>query len=86
MQDEDGISCVKRQVTRIRIRSPHRVCHCFSSMDSFETTLGPYFKSCESCEYGNKPIDLPFLGWSVSRFHLLLLLVPFALRNLFTLL
>ena len=30
--------------------------------------LGPYFKSCEGCDYDNKPIDLPFQNWKLVEF------------------
>ena len=50
----------------------------------FAAILAPCLKSCEGCDYGNKPIDLPFQSRNVVEFHLPLLLVPFALRNLVT--
>ena len=28
-------------------------------MGTFDTMLGPYFESCEDCDYGNKAIILP---------------------------
>ena len=55
-------------------------------MGTFAAMLGPYHKSCESCDYGNIPIDLPFQIWYAVEFSSpILLLVPFALSNLFTL-
>ena len=41
-------------LTRIRMWSQKRVGHCSFSMNSFSAMLGPYFKSCEGCDYGNK--------------------------------
>ena len=51
----------------------HRVVHCSCSMGIFAVTLVPFFKSCEKCDYGNKPKDLPFRSRKVTEFHLPLL-------------
>ena len=55
-------------MTMIGMRSQHRVGHCSSSMDSFAAMMGPYFKSCEGCDYGNKPTDLSFQSRNVVEF------------------
>ena len=73
---------VKCQVTRIGISDQHRVSHWSFSMVSFAAMLSPNFQSCEVCDYGNKPIDLPFQSWNITEFSSSLLLVLFALRNL----
>ena len=39
--------------------------HCYRSMDTFPAMLGPYCKSCESCDFANKPKDLLFQNWIV---------------------
>ena len=54
-------------------------------MGTVTAMLVPYFRSCEGCEYGNIPIDLPFQSRNNNGFHLLLLPLPFALGNRFTL-
>ena len=37
-------------------------------MGTFAVMLGPNLKSREGCDYGNKPIDLPFQIWHVVEF------------------
>ena len=50
---------------------------------SFAAMLGPYFKSFESSDYGNKPIRFAIPELKRNRFYQHhLLLVPLALRNL----
>ena len=55
-----------------------------SLFNTFAAMFAPYFVTCEGCDYDNKPIDFPFQSRNVVEFHFPLLLVPFALRNLFT--
>ena len=52
-------------------------------MGTFATTLVPYFKTSEGWECGNKPKDLPIQIGMSSSFHLSLLLVSFATKNIF---
>ena len=40
-------------------------------MGTFAVMLGPNLKSREGCDYGNKPIDLPFQIWHVVEFSTL---------------
>ena len=47
-------------------------------MGTFGAILARYFKSCESCDYGNQSIDLPFQSSNVPEFHIPLLLDHFA--------
>ena len=58
---------------------------CSSSMGAFAATLVANFKSCEGCDYVNKPKDLPFQSRTVIEFSSSFAARFFALRNLFTL-
>ena len=46
------------------------------SMGSFSAMLGLHFKSCKSCNYDNKGMDLPFQSRNVLEFS-----SPFAARS-----
>ena len=54
---------------------------CFN----FAAIMTTYFVSCEGFDYGTNQKVFPIHSRKVIEFHLFLLLVPFALRNLFTL-
>ena len=64
--------------------SRHRLGHCSSSMGTFAANLGLNFKSCETSDYGNKPIDLPFQSRNVTEFSSLFAACFFLQRNFFT--
>ena len=52
-------------------------------MGIFAAMLVPSKKSCEGCDYGNKPINLLFQSRKVIEIHLALLVVLFALKKSF---